>query len=96
LDKERVQKMVLETKAYLEYLESILQTGSFEAREAAVGQALQIQEFLDAQLSYLIPFPSLELLSDEEREILAEISEGLRLSTHSKTKIKQIKPIKLR
>lgn len=96
LDRESVQEMTLETKTYLEHLEDTLEAGSREAKEAAVSEVLQIQDFLDSKLSYLVPFPPLEALSDEDREILAEVSESLKLSKHNKTKIKQVKPIKLR
>lgn len=93
---EKVEKMVLDTNAYFESLETALQSGNEMSREEALKQALEIKEFLDEKLSELM-IPNLETLPREERELVLVMMDGLKLgkSHNNKPKIKKIKPIKL-
>ncbi len=96
LNLEKVRKMVLDTNAYFESLESALESGNSQIREEALGEAVAIIEFLDTQVSQLM-VPSLDSLNSEEREMVMTMMEGLKLgrSTNNKIKIKKLKPIKL-
>ncbi len=98
LDLDKVRKIVLETNSYFESLENTLKHGDLKAREAALAATLEIKEFLDSKVGQMTPARNTDALNEEERELLAEMTLGLKLekSGKSETKIKKIKPIKMR
>jgi hypothetical protein len=98
LDLDKVRKIVFETNTYFEALENTLKHGDLEEREAALASVFEMKEFLDSKADQMPPERHLDALSNEERELLAEMAQGINLEKSKKreTKIKKLKPIKMR
>jgi hypothetical protein len=97
LNQEQLRKVLAETHIYFETLENTLRTGDLRAKELALAEAFELKEFLDSKATNTSKFKGLDSLSQQEREMLSEIDEEIRLveNKKNKTHVKKLKPIKL-
>lgn len=108
LDLGKIQSIATETSAYLASLGETIQAGDGKAKEEAMAQALELQEFLETKTKSVIEASGVsreELLSvadnsaftEEEKKVITNISESLdSVKKNKKNKIKKIKPIPMR
>jgi hypothetical protein len=91
---DTLHKIVLETSQYFASLENSLEYGNPSEQERAVSAALEVKEFLDAKANELASDRS--ELSAEDQEMIAQITNSLKLGKNNSIKINKLKPIKLR
>lgn len=107
MDHEKLKALAEEMIHYLVELEDALQSKEPEERAAAIHQALEVKELLEAQsegiqesftmsadeFREIMRAPS--MFTDEEQATIVDISSHLDYNKKNKTKIKKLKPIHL-
>lgn len=106
LDLEKIQSIALQTSAYLESLGEIIRGNDTQAKEEAINAALEMKAFLEEKVKSVVQKSGVspeELLaiadnpsfSDEEQQVITNISESLDSFDNNKSKIKKLKPTPL-
>lgn len=76
---QRIGQLIEETGHYFRSLEAIMRSGDEEAKDAALGAALELRQFLESKIHIFSPMFERNF-NEKEKQIISEINEGIRVN----------------